>query len=67
MDAIAPYDNDIEEAIVLGVLSRFGKIDTDQILWDLTSFYFEGDYDESELIRLGYSRDQKKDKRQAVV
>lgn len=67
LDAIAPYENDIEEAIVLGVLSRFGKIDTDQILWDLTSFYFEGDYDESELIRLGYSRDQKKDKKQAVV
>ncbi|AFV12123.1 hypothetical protein Tph_c19270 [Thermacetogenium phaeum DSM 12270] len=37
LDAIAPYENDIEEAIVLGVLSRFGKIDTDQILWDLTS------------------------------
>ena len=66
LDAIAPYDNDIEEAIVLCVLSRFGKIDTDQIIWDLTS-YFEGDYDESELIRLGYSRDQKKDKKQAVV
>ncbi|WP_258360132.1 DUF4277 domain-containing protein [Moorella sulfitireducens] len=44
LDAIAPYENNIEEAIVLGVLSRFGKIDTDQILWDLTSFYFEGDY-----------------------
>jgi len=37
LDAIAPYTNDIEEAIVLGVLSRFGKIDTDQILWDLIS------------------------------
>jgi hypothetical protein len=30
LDAIAPYDNDIEEAIVLGVLFRFGKIDTDR-------------------------------------
>jgi transposase len=67
LDAIAPYIADIEEAIVLGVLSRFGKIDTDQILWDLTSFYFEGDHDDSEMIRFGYNRDQKKDKKQAVV
>jgi hypothetical protein len=31
---------------------------------DLTSFYFEGSYDESELIELGYSRDHKPDKRE---
>ena len=47
LDAISPYLDDIEEAIVLYCLSRFGKIDADRILWDLTSFYFEGDYDES--------------------
>jgi hypothetical protein len=29
LDAIAPYIDDIEEAIVLFCLSRFGKIDTD--------------------------------------
>ncbi len=67
LDAIHPYINDIEEAIVLHCLSRFGKIDTSRILWDLTSFYFEGDYDESELIKYGYSRDQKPDKKQVVV
>ncbi|HHW39664.1 MAG TPA: IS1634 family transposase [Syntrophomonadaceae bacterium] len=66
LDAVAPCIDDIEEAIVLAVLSHF-KIDPDQILWDTTSFYFEGDYDKSDLIRLGYSRDQKKDKKQAVV
>ena len=67
LDAIAPYIDDIEEAIVLFCLSRFGKIDTDRILWDLTSFYFEGDHDDSEMIKYGYNRDQKKDKKQAVV
>jgi len=67
LDAIAPYIDDIEEAIVLFCLSRFGKIDTDQILWDLTSFYFEGDHEDSEMIKYGYNRDQKKDKKQAVV
>jgi transposase len=67
LDAISPYIDDIEEEIVLYCLSRYGKIDTDRILWDLTSFYFEGDYDESEMIKYGYNRDQKKDKKQAVV
>lgn len=67
LDAIYPYINDIDEAIVLHCLTRFGKIDTDRILWDLTSFYFEGDYDESEIIKYGYSRDQKPDKKQVVV
>lgn len=63
---MAPCVDDIEEAVVLAALSHF-KIDPDQVLWDTTSFYFEGDYDESDLIKLGYSRDQKKDKKQAVV
>ncbi len=67
LDAIEPYGDDIEETIVLHALSRFSKIDTSQVLWDTTSFYFEGDHDESDLIRYGYSRDQKPDKKQAVV
>lgn len=67
LDAVEPYGDDIEEAIVLHVLSRFAKIDPSQVLWDLTSFYFEGAHDESDLITYGYSRDQKPDKKQAVV
>ncbi len=67
LDAIFPYIDDIEEATVLSCLSRYAKIDTDRILWDLTSFYFEGDYDESQMIKYGYSRDQKPDKKQVVV
>jgi len=67
LEVIEPYSDDIEEAIVLHALSRFNKIDTSQVLWDTTSFYFEGDHDESDLVRYGYSRDQKPDKKQAVV
>ncbi len=67
LDAIFPYIDDIEETTVLSCLSRYAKIDTDRILWDLTSFYFEGDYDESQMIKYGYSRDQKPDKKQVVV
>lgn len=66
LDAVAPFIDDIEGAVVLAALSRF-NVDPDQVLWDTTSFYFEGDYDESDIIKLGYSRDQKKDKKQAVV
>jgi transposase len=67
LDAIEPYGDDIEDAIVLHALSRFSKIDTNQVLWDTTSFYFEGEHDESDLVTYGYSRDQKPDKKQAVV
>ena len=67
LDAIEPYINDIEEAIVLHCFSRFSKLDKSHVLWDLTSFYFEGDHEASDLIRYGYNRDQKKDKKQAVV
>lgn len=52
--AIAPYDTDIEDTPVPGVLTRFGKINTNPILWDLTS-YFEGDSNESELVRPGFT------------
>lgn len=34
---------------------------------DLTSSYFEGAYEESDLIKLGYSRDQKPDKKQINI
>jgi transposase len=66
LDAMSEYTSDIEDIIVLKALSHF-NIDPKLILWDTTSFYFEGDYDASELITLGYSRDQKKDKKQVVV
>lgn len=38
LDAVAPCVDDIDEAVVLAVLSHF-KIHPDQILWDTTSFY----------------------------
>jgi hypothetical protein len=66
LDAVADYISDIEDNIVLKVLTHF-QIKPRQILWDTTSFYFEGNYEESDIITFGYSRDQKKDKKQAVV
>ncbi len=37
------------------------------VLYDITSVYFEGDYEESELVRFGYNRDGKKGREQIVV
>jgi transposase len=66
LDSASEYCADIEDIIVLNALAHFG-IDPQRVLWDTTSFYFEGDYDTSDLITLGYSRDQKSDKKQVVV
>ena len=37
------------------------------VLYDITSTYFEGEYEESELVRFGYNRDGIKGKKQVVV
>ena len=37
------------------------------VLYDITSVYFEGDYEESQLVKFGYNRDQKRGKEQVVV
>ncbi len=66
LDAVSEYAYGIEDIIVLKALAHF-NIDPELVLWDTTSFYFEGDYESSDLITLGYSRDQKKDKKQVVV
>jgi hypothetical protein len=37
------------------------------VLYDITSIYFEGDYEQSELVTFGYNRDRKKGYEQVVV
>jgi len=37
------------------------------VLYDITSVYFEGDYQDSELVAFGYNRDGKKHREQVVV
>lgn len=62
--AIFPHIIDIWTDIVTNAVITY-HIPIDSLLYDLTSFYFEGSYDESDLIELGYSRDHKPDKVQA--
>lgn len=37
------------------------------ILYDITSSYFEGDYDDSEIVAYGYNRDKKRGKKQITI
>jgi len=37
------------------------------VLYDITSVYFEGEYQDSELVKFGYNRDRKKGREQIVV
>ncbi len=64
LQAIFPHISDIWADIVTSAVIKY-HLPIDSLLYDLTSFYFEGSYDESEIIELGYSRDQKPDKVQA--
>jgi transposase len=63
LDAAFPRMEDIEADIALRAMEKY-RVDPSLIHFDTTSLYFEGAYDESDIIRLGYSRDQKPDKKQ---
>jgi transposase len=63
LDAVFPRMDDIEADIALRAMEKY-RVDPSLIHFDTTSLYFEGAYDESDIVRLGYSRDQKPDKKQ---
>ena len=53
LEDLEQYFEEIETALALHVIKEFG-LNPEEILWDTTSIYFEGEYDSSELIRFGY-------------
>ena len=61
-----PLLEELQTQITLHFMQRF-QIEPNELGYDTTSLYFEGDYDESELIRLGYSRDHRPDLKQVVM
>jgi len=61
-----PLLEDLQTQITLQFMRRFG-VRAEELGFDTSSLYFEGDYDESELIRLGYSRDHRPDLKQVVM
>jgi transposase len=58
LDTIYPHIDNIWKEVVYQALHQFG-ISFSFIHYDITSIYFEGEYEDSETIDYGYSRDNK--------
>ena len=56
---------DRQQAIQKTLFEHYGE--TSLVLYDITSTYFEGQYEGSDLVKFGYNRDGKKGKKQVVV
>jgi transposase len=63
LDAYFPHIADIEADVAINAMAKYG-LEPEVVHMDTTSLYFEGEYEESDMLRLGYSRDQKPDKKQ---
>lgn len=66
LDAIFPCLEELKNEIAMHAISEFA-IGKDRIVYDLTSLYFEGEYEDSELITFGYSSSGDGDKKQVNV
>jgi len=53
LEDLEQYFEEIITALSLHVITEFG-LNPEEILWDTTSIYFEGDYEDSEVLRFGY-------------
>jgi transposase len=66
LDAISHAIEAIEADVSLRMMKEY-RIKPELIHMDFTSLYFEGAYDDSDLLKLGYSRDQKPNKKQVNI
>ena len=67
LDAVSPRIEDIEADVSIKIMSHY-HIKSELVHMDFTSLYFEGAYDDSPtFLKLGYSRDQKPDKKQINI
>lgn len=53
LDDLNEYYEEIMTALALHVIQEF-DLKPEEVLWDTTSIYFEGDYDEAEIVKFGY-------------
>jgi hypothetical protein len=64
----APMDRLLQrQAAIQTSLARRHLTSGHLVLYDITSVYFEGEYNDSELVTFGYNRDGKKGREQIVV
>jgi len=64
LDALHPFLGEIWASVAARVVTIY-QVDLSIVHWDITSFFFEGEYTASELLRRGYSRDKRPDAKQA--
>jgi transposase len=65
MDEVLKRKNSIQQKLASRHLGKGGEQTI--ILYDITSTYFEGEYEESELVTYGYNRDRKRGTKQVVI
>lgn len=63
LDAVYPHLGELWARLIVRALQVW-HLDLSILHWDITSFYFEGAYTDSALIRYGHSRDQQSDTQQ---
>jgi transposase len=63
LDALSDKILVSQSDIVLNMVEKFG-ISLNTVNFDITSLSFEGDFDESEIVKYGYSRDKRPDLKQ---
>ena len=63
LDAVYPHLGEIWARLVVRAIQVW-QLDLSILHWDITSFYFEGAYTDSELIRYGHSRDHQSEAKQ---
>jgi transposase len=66
LEQMSPHLQSMWTQIITVAVEKF-NIDLSFLAYDLTSFYFEGEYENSEAITYGYSRDKRPDKKQLEV
>ena len=63
LDALVPHLDTLWQALVVRAVVAF-DLDLARLCYDITSVSFCGDYDEADLLRYGYSRDHRPDRKQ---
>lgn len=63
LDTLLPHLDAIWQDLVVAAITTF-DLDLRYLCYDLTSLSFCGDYDEADLVRYGYSRDHRPDRKQ---
>jgi transposase len=66
LDTVLPHVDEIWQDLVVAAITTF-DLDLRYLCYDLTSISFCGAYEEAELVRYGYSRDHRPDRKQIEI